>query len=229
MHRAAGASFFYDIQGIQTMDIKRFEVGPFVENTYLLTKGEESLLIDPGFSNDKEFAKFRSALANKNSRLIAVILTHAHIDHVLGLSAVLEAFDVDVYLNHSNLSPWKTVPQQAKMFGLTADSLDFIPEALPGDEAFKIGSFEMDVLFTPGHAPDHTSLWFRQENLVIAGDTLFKQSVGRTDLYKGDPDLLKQSIKEKLYTLPDDTVVYPGHGPETTIGQEKRSNPFVRG
>ncbi|MFO7845950.1 MAG: MBL fold metallo-hydrolase [Balneolaceae bacterium] len=213
------------------MDIQCFEVGPFAENTYLLTIGDESLLIDPGFSNNREFATFRSALANQNSRLTAILLTHAHIDHVLGLPLVLDAFETDVYLNHTNLTPWRTVPQQAGMFGLSAPSvsLDFIPEELPGDQPFTIGPFHLEVLFTPGHAPDHTSFWFRESNSLIAGDTLFKGSVGRTDLYKGDPDVLKSSIREKIYSLPDDTVVYPGHGPETTVGEEKRSNPFVRG
>lgn len=213
------------------MDIRRFEVGPFAENTYLLTIGNESLLIDPGFSNDREFAEFRSALANQNSRLIAILLTHAHIDHVLGLPRVLAAFETDVFLNHTNLTPWRTIPQQAQMFGLQAarESLNFTPKELAGDQPFKVGPFDMDVLYTPGHAPDHTSFWFRDERILIAGDTLFKGSVGRTDLYKGDKTLLKQSISEKLYSLPDDTEVLPGHGPATTIGEEKKSNPFVRG
>lgn len=211
------------------MKIKRFEVGPFAENTYLLTAGNEALLIDPGFSNEKEFKQFRSELANSGSLLKAVILTHAHIDHVLGLPAVLKAFDIDVYLNHTDLNPWNNISQQARMFGLQADNLDFTPNELPENGAFSIGSFQMDLLYTPGHAPDHVSIYFEDDGVVLAGDTLFKQSVGRTDLYKGDSDLLKKSIRNKLYTLPDETKVYPGHGVLTTIGEEKRNNPFVRG
>ena len=147
----------------------------------------------------------------------------------IGMPSVLDAFDVDVYLNHSDLNPWNNISQQAKMFGLQADNLDFTPAELPGSGSFSVGPFQMDLLYTPGHAPDHVSLYFKDKKMVIAGDTLFRQSVGRTDLYKGDSDLLKKSIKDKLYCLPDDTVVYPGHGPETTIGEEKKSNPFVRG
>jgi glyoxylase-like metal-dependent hydrolase (beta-lactamase superfamily II) len=211
------------------MDIKRFEVGPFAENTYLLTEGSDSLLIDPGFSSDREFKTFRSALANSGTSLKAVVLTHAHIDHVLGLPAVLDAFDLDVYLNQSDLTPWNNIAEQGKMFGLKADNLEFTPKELPGSGSITLGAFQIELLFTPGHAPDHVSLYFEAESAVIAGDALFKQSVGRTDLYKGSSDLLKKSIKEKLYTLPDDTVVYPGHGPTTTIGDEKRSNPFVQG
>ena len=211
------------------MKIKRFEVGPFAENTYLFTAGNDALLVDPGFSNEKEFKQFRSELANSGSLLKAVLLTHAHIDHVLGLPAVLKAFDVDIYLNHTDLTPWNSISQQARMFGLEADNLDFIPNELPGSGTLSIGSFRMDLLYTPGHAPDHVSIYFEDDDVVLAGDTLFKQSVGRTDLYKGDSDLLKKSILEKLYTLPDKTTVYPGHGVVTTIGEEKRNNPFVRG
>lgn len=211
------------------MKITRFEVGPFAENTYLLTDGGEALLVDPGFSDDREFKQFRSELANSGCTLRAVLLTHAHIDHVLGLPIVLDAFDLDVYLNHEDLYPWKHISEQAKMFGVTAGNLDFIPKKLPSDQPITIDQFEMELLFTPGHAPDHVSIYFEQDNILIAGDTLFKQSVGRTDLYKGDSALLKKSIKEKLYTLPDETVVYPGHGPETTIDHEKKNNPFVKG
>lgn len=211
------------------MNIKRFEVGPFAENTYLLTDKKSALLVDPGFSGDREFKQFRSELANSGCSLKAVLLTHAHVDHVLGLPAVLEAFDVDVYLNHSDLTPWQNIAQQAKMFGLQADNLNFTPIELPAGGTFTLGSFQMEVLYTPGHAPDHVSLYFESDKMVIAGDVLFRQSVGRTDLYKGDPDLLKKSIKEKLYTLPKETVVYPGHGPETTIGEEMESNPFLKG
>jgi len=211
------------------MNIKRFEVGPFAENTYLLTHAADALLVDPGFSNDREFKQFRSELANSGCSLRAVVLTHAHIDHLLGLPAVLEAFDVDVYLNHTDLTPWKNIAQQAKMFGLQAVNLEFTPARLPDNGLFSVGPFQMEILYTPGHAPDHVSLYFESELMVIAGDTLFKQSVGRTDLYKGDSDTLKKSIREKLYTLPEETIVYPGHGPETTIGEEARSNPFVRG
>lgn len=211
------------------MKIKRFEVGPFAENTYLLTNGGEALLVDPGFSSEREFKTFRSKLVNSGCSLRAILLTHAHIDHVLGLPAALKAFDVDVYLNHTDLTPWNSIAQQAKMFGLQAQNLDFTPLELPGKGSFSLGQFSIELLFTPGHAPDHVSLYFGNTGIVIAGDTLFKQSVGRTDLYKGDSDLLKKSIKEKLYTLPGDTLVYPGHGAETTIAHEKTNNPFVKG
>lgn len=209
------------------MDIKIFEVGPFAENTYLLIKDDSAILIDPGFSNETEYQSFKSALSG--SELKAIVLTHSHVDHVLGLQRVLKDFDIKVYVNTDDLFLWENFGSQATMFGLNQTAFSFTPEALPKDEDFEIGAFKFKCLYTPGHSPDHTSLYFEDENIVIAGDALFKESIGRTDLYQGDFEVLEKSIKEKLYTLPGDTKVYPGHGPSTTIGHEKKNNPFVKG
>ncbi len=212
------------------MTIQKFEVGPFLENTYLLTAEGKAVLIDPGFSSDSEFQKFEQALQQQNAELIAVLLTHAHVDHVLGLPRVLDRFDdIEVYLNHSDLNLWERFPEQSKMFGIQTDGFDFVPAPMDEQEGFEIGPFKMDVLYTPGHAPDHVSLYFKDEKILIAGDTLFQNSIGRTDLYKGSFDVLKNSIQTKLYSLPNETKVYPGHGPETTIGNEKKTNAFVKG
>lgn len=211
------------------LDIQKFEVGPFAENTYLLTHQNQSVLIDPGFSNERELKAFQSAMDDQNSKLLAVLLTHAHIDHVLGLPDVLNMYNVDVYLSHKDLYLWEHIPDQAAMFGLKADKFVFTPKKLLIQKGFTLGPFTMDLLYTPGHAPDHVSIYFSDENSLIAGDTLFSGSVGRTDLYKGDMNLLTKSIREKIYSLPDQTVVYPGHGPKTSVGEEKRSNPFVKG
>jgi glyoxylase-like metal-dependent hydrolase (beta-lactamase superfamily II) len=209
------------------MDIKIFEVGPFAENTYLLSENDSAILIDPGFSNETEYQSFKNALSNKE--LEAIVLTHAHVDHVLGLQRVLKDFDVKVYVNSDDLFLWKNFGSQATMFGLNQVAFSFTPESLPKDAVFEVGNFTFNCLYTPGHSPDHTSLYFEEEELVIAGDALFKGSIGRTDLYQGDFEVLEKSIKEKLYTLPENTKVYPGHGPVTTIGFEKENNPFVKG
>lgn len=214
---------------IGTMKIQKFEVGPFGENTYLLVQSGEAIIIDPGFSNDSEFQLFENALSASGAKLIAVVLTHAHVDHILGLPRLLEKYTLDVYLNHSDLYLWNRFPEQATMFGIQATKIDTEPKELPIKQDFTLGSFSMDIRYTPGHAPDHVSIYFESENVLIAGDALFKQSIGRTDLYKGDFDLLAESIKNELYTLPDETRVLPGHGPETTIGFEKKNNSFVTG
>lgn len=209
------------------MDIKIFEVGPFAENTYLLIQEDSAILIDPGFSNETEYQSFQSAL--KEVTLEAIVLTHAHVDHVLGLQRVQKDHDVKVYVNSDDLFLWNNFGSQATMFGLNQVAFSFTPESLPKDEKFEVGGFEFECLYTPGHSPDHTSLYFKDEGFVIAGDALFNGSIGRTDLYQGSFEVLEQSIKEKLYTLPGNTKVYPGHGPVTTIEAEKAGNPFVKG
>ena len=218
------ASFFYT----QAMKLKKFEVGPFSENTYLLVERGEALLIDPGFADLSEYKGFISELKNLDAELKAVCLTHAHVDHILGLHKVMKDFDIPVYLNHSDLFLWNNFEQQSQAFGFRSVGFDFTPEPLPEQNDFTIGNFSFDVIYTPGHAPDHVSLYFEDEELLIAGDVIFLGSIGRTDLYKGDVDTLASSIIEKLYTLPDNTSVYPGHGPSTTIGREKKQNAFVK-
>ncbi len=210
------------------MKIKKFEVGPFSENTYLLVENGQALLIDPGFADSNEYKGFVSELNSLDAELKAVILTHAHVDHILGLHKVLNDFDIPVYLNHSDLFLWNNFEQQSQAFGFRSVGFDFTPDPLPEQKDFSIGNFSFDVIYTPGHAPDHVSLYFRDEELLIAGDVIFFESIGRTDLYKGDFETLASSIREKLYKLPDDTSVYPGHGPATTIGREKKHNAFVK-
>lgn len=211
------------------MDMKCYTVGPFAENTYLLTRSGDGLLIDPGFYDPTEYQLFKRDLNENEIKLLAVVLTHAHIDHVLGLDRVLNDFEIPVYLNHTDLHLWENFPNQAAMFGVRTAGFDFIPDPLPEQSGKELGSFTFDVLYTPGHSPDHVSLHFKDEKILIAGDVLFKQSIGRTDLYKGDFEILAKSIREKLYTLPDETEVWPGHGPKTTIGLEKKENSFVKG
>jgi len=210
------------------MQITRFTVGPFGENTYFLTEGDEALIIDPGFVEPSEFSRVQSHIDEDELNVLAVILTHAHVDHVLGLDKVLDEYEIPVYLNNKDRYLWNNFGSQAAMFGLQASGFSFDPEPLQVQPEWKIGNFSFDVRYTPGHSPDHVSLYSEADGAVIAGDTLFKEGIGRTDLYKGDFKLLEQSIREQLYTLPDETIVYPGHGPETTIAHEKQSNPFVK-
>ena len=210
------------------MQINRYTVGPFAENTYLLTEEGQALIIDPGFLEDSEYQKVKTQIDDQNLELFAVVLTHAHVDHVLGLQRVVNDFDIPVYLSDKDRYLWDNFGSQAAMFGFTSDGFSFDPEVLPVTESWSLGNFSFDVRYTPGHAPDHVSLYSEADDIVIAGDALFREGIGRTDLYKGDFKVLEQSIREQLYSLPDDTVVYPGHGEKTTVGYEKRSNPFVK-
>lgn len=210
------------------MKIHSFTVGPFAENTYLLVEGDEALLVDPGFFEESEVNTFVQQLDEENTRLKAVLLTHAHVDHVMGLQKVIDRFDVPVYLNDTDRYLWKNYGSQARMFGFQASDFDFDPKPLSEQSGWNIGDFAFDVLYTPGHAPDHVSFYHAASETLIAGDALFKEGIGRTDLYKGCMELLKTSIREKLYRLPESTRVYPGHGSTTTIGHEKSANPFVK-
>lgn len=210
------------------MNIHSFTVGPFAENTYLLTHEDNALLMDPGFYKDHEFKAFQNELSKSGHELIAILLTHAHVDHVLGLAKVLDHFQVRVYLSDIDRYLWNNFSSQARMFGLQAKGFDFEPEVLPEEHGWQLGSFTFDLFYTPGHSPDHIAVYHPESGTLLAGDTLFKEGIGRTDLYKGSFEQLEQSITEKLYTLPNDTAVHPGHGPKTTIGYEKEHNPFIR-
>lgn len=211
------------------MKIESFTVGPFAENSYLLLKGEEALVIDPGFSNQSELEIFLNYLKHSGAQPIAILLTHAHVDHILGLSAILRHADVPVWLSDRDRYLWENAEGQAARFGISMASMKVDPEPLKAGSGFRVGSFTLDLLETPGHSPDHLSFYFPDESALISGDALFRESIGRTDLYKGDADELARSIREQLYTLPDETTVHPGHGPSTTIGHEKTHNPYVKG
>jgi glyoxylase-like metal-dependent hydrolase (beta-lactamase superfamily II) len=211
------------------MELHSFTVGPLQENTYLLIEQQEALLVDPGFHQQSEVKAFQKKLDTKEATLKGILLTHAHVDHVMGLHDVLAEYDVPVYLNNGDRYLWNNFASQAQLLGIQVEGFNFEPENLPPQKNWTAGSFRFDVLFTPGHAPEHISLYHAGDQIVIAGDVLFKESIGRTDLYKGDMEMLKHSIQEQLYSLPDETKVYPGHGPATTIGHEKKHNPFVRG
>lgn len=210
------------------MHVDSFTVGPFAENTYLLSQDGHALLIDPGFFEEDEFKAFQEKLKERGADFIAIVLTHAHVDHILGLETVLNHYEVPVYLSSNDRYLWNNFPSQARMFGFQASGFDFEPKSLSEQQDWKIGPFTFDLLYTPGHSPDHISLYDSTSGTLIAGDALFREGIGRTDLYKGNFELLEESIQKKLFTLPEETVVLPGHGPQTTIGYEKEHNPFVK-
>lgn len=214
--------------------VQTFTVNPFAENTYVLTKGPEggpteALLIDPGFFYEAEMERLRSYLKAQQATLKAIVLTHAHIDHIVGISRVLSEWpDLPIYRHPEEEENWNRMPSTAAAFGIRLEPLQAQPIALFPASRVPIASFECEVRHVPGHAPGHLVFWFPNDGFVLAGDTLFEGSVGRTDLYRGDFATLEQAIRDQLYTLPDDTVVYPGHGNPTTIGEEAQSNPYVR-
>jgi glyoxylase-like metal-dependent hydrolase (beta-lactamase superfamily II) len=200
--------------------------GLFAENCYIVADREarEAVLVDPG----EEAELFLARLRSEALTLTAIWLTHAHLDHVAGVGAVKERLDVPIWLHPADRSLYDRAPDQARMF-LGTDMPPLPPperSIVPGDP-MRVGRCEFDVRFVPGHSPG--SVAFVTEGLALAGDVLFAGSVGRVDLPGGDGAALLRSIRTQLLTLPDETVVYPGHGPETTIGRERSMNPFLTG
>ncbi len=206
------------------LHIQLFTVGPLQENCYLLTDAQtkQAVLVDPG----DEAERLLSALTAFD--LAAVWLTHAHFDHIGALAKVHRRFPVPVYLHENDCELFDHAAQSAAFFGLTLEQprLETLP--LTHGQTLTLGAHEAASLFTPGHAPGHMAFYLPEQGVVIAGDALFQGSIGRTDLPGGDHAQLLASIRRELLTLPIETRVLPGHGPETTVGAERRTNPFLR-
>ncbi len=202
----------------------------FQENTYIAfcSDTKEAVIVDPGVSSPAEEAELQNALARIGASPTAVWLTHAHIDHVIGLRWACEHYRIPFYHSEADVATLRSVPVYAPMYGVHHFALPDEPGITIGHgDTVSVGQARFEVRFAPGHAPGHL-VFYNQTLGVIAGDCLFAGSIGRTDLPGGDFDVLERSIREQLYTLPDETQVYPGHGPATTIGREKKFNPFVR-
>ena len=197
--------------------------GAFAENCYLVADPDtgDAAIVDPG----EEADVFRARLAHERWKLRAIWLTHAHIDHVAGVAAMRED-GVSVWLHPADRPLYDGFPAQARAFGLDGTAPPPPDRALADGGSVSIGSYAFRVVHTPGHTPGGVCLV--GHGVAFVGDTLFAGSIGRTDLPGGDTQTLLASIHEKVFALPDDTVVYAGHGPATTIGAEKKDNPFVR-
>ncbi len=209
------------------MILEMLTVGPFQENCYVI--GDEAsgagAIVDPG----DEATRIALAVEQTNLEIGRILVTHAHIDHVGAVGALAEEYACPV-LMHAEAEPMlKQLPTQAMMMGLRFGKVPSVDRHLEDEEVLEIGGLRLRSLYTPGHAPGHLALYVEGEGLVLSGDALFAGSVGRTDLFGGDMEVLMRSINERLLTLPDETRVYPGHGPQTTIGAERAHNPFLRG
>lgn len=201
------------------VDIERFVVTPFAENCYVLKEGSEALVIDPGEAPQELLD------ALEGFTVKTVVNTHTHIDHVGGNAAIIEKTGAELICHRDAAPMLAHVPEQGKMFGIEVAPSPEPSRFIDEGDTVSIGSTLLDVVYVPGHAPGHIALV--GEGFIIGGDVLFNGSIGRTDLPGGDYEVLMQSIKEKFLSLPDDTIVLSGHGPETTIGMEKKINPFV--
>ena len=210
--------------------IQAFEFSPFHENTYVIADDAtgEAVIIDPGCYEQVEKEALGQFITSHKLSVKYLLLTHAHLDHVFGVAYVKRKFGVKAYLNELDMVIYNDVPIRCSLFGLRGYEPAEIDKFLKEGDQFRFGNTVLDVIFVPGHAPGHVAFVNHAERYVIGGDVLFRGSVGRTDLpYCNHADLVN-SIRTQFFTLPDDYVVYAGHMEPTTIGQEKRTNPFVR-
>ena len=212
------------------MKVSRFTFNMFGVNTYILWDdiSREALIVDPGMINEKEQKEIKAFLDANNLNLKHLINTHMHIDHAFGISYVKENYNLKLECNLEDQFLAQRLNEQANMFGLPIPMSDLqIDKELKDGEKIQLGDEHISILHVPGHSPGSVVLYAPQSNFIISGDVLFNTSIGRTDLPGGNYAQLINAINNKLMTLPDDVVVYPGHGPETSIGYEKQNNPYL--
>lgn len=210
------------------LHLKAFTFNPFQENTYLVYDDDgTTFIIDPGNSNSIENSELKSFISDNNLKPSRLLLTHAHVDHIMGAAYVFEEFGLLPEVHEADLFFVDRMQQSAAMYGVHCEQAPKPIQFLKEGDIIQLGRYQFDCLFTPGHSPGSITFYNKANKLLIAGDVLFRGSIGRTDLPLGDHETLLNSIREKLLHLDDDTKVYSGHGPMTTIGIEKRSNPFL--
>jgi hydroxyacylglutathione hydrolase len=212
------------------LTIETFTFNPYQENTYLLIDQEGNcVIIDPGMHSLQEQSYFKDFIASKNLKPTLLLNTHCHIDHVLGNHFIYENWGLKPNFHESEVPVLVSVENYAPQMGFRYETSP-IPETFIQDkEIIEFAGHKIEAIFAPGHSPGHLCYYIADHKSLIGGDVLFQNSIGRTDLPGGDHQTLLDSIKNRIYTLPEDVEVYPGHGSTTTIGFEKKTNPFVRG
>jgi hydroxyacylglutathione hydrolase len=211
------------------LKIRPFTFNPFQENMYLIwNEALETLIIDPGCYDPEEKEELFAFIKDNDLKPKRCLLTHAHIDHVMGLSFIEEAYGLRPELHHSEYDLLRSAPVYGQNWGIMCEAPPLPTGELKAGEQIKLGEDIIDIIHTPGHSPGSLCFIMHAQKDIIGGDVLFHQSIGRTDLPGGNHETLIKSIREKLFTLDDDYTVYPGHGPSTSIGYEKVHNPFLK-
>lgn len=213
------------------MTIKQFAFNFFAENTYVVSDDttKEALIFDSGMMNEQENQVLVRYIEENDLIPVGAINTHLHIDHILGVPFVFKKYGFSPRAHEADVVLYNRAPQQATLFGMNfTDKLPPLATPLTENDIVKLGKHTFQIFHVPGHSPGSLCFYEENEKVMLVGDVLFNGSVGRSDLLGGDHDQLISGIKKKLLVLPEDTLVYPGHGPATTIGEEKRSNPFLQ-
>lgn len=212
------------------MKIKSFTFNPFQENTYIIyDTTKECIIIDPGCYSKDEQTLLKKFITNKNLKPIKIINTHCHIDHILGNKFIYEQWGIELYMHKKDITLLESSIDISKMYGLeNYEGSPYPKHFLEQGDVLTFGKSNFKILFTPGHSPGHICLYNEENNLLVAGDTIFQKSIGRTDLPGGDYDTLIHSITNQLLILPNETQIFSGHGPISNIGFEKKHNPFLQ-
>jgi glyoxylase-like metal-dependent hydrolase (beta-lactamase superfamily II) len=209
--------------------IKEFIFNPIQVNTYVLyAENNECIIVDPGCYTDAEYLKLYGFIEENNLKPVEIVITHFHFDHVMGCAQVSKKYNLTVsgHADYKLLFKHMDVKMQAQLFDFDFEMPPLPERELKHDDEIILGNNVIKVIHVPGHSPCGIALYVKEDKLLLTGDILFEGSIGRTDLYLGDMSLLVTGIQKKLLCLDDDTKVYSGHGYTTTIGKEKRTNPF---
>ncbi len=208
--------------------IEKFVVNQLQENSYVVfDETKECVLIDPGFLYQEEKDEIVAYIENNQLKPVRIINTHCHFDHIMGVEFIREKYNIP-FSAHPEDAIWiEKATEQGHMFGVEVKPVQPIDSFLNENDKIKFGNTVFEIMHIPGHSPGHIVFYNKENDFLIAGDVLFYGSIGRTDLPMGNHEALVSNIKSKLFKLPDETTVYSGHGPETSIGFEKRTNPFL--
>lgn len=208
--------------------IQGFTFNPFEENTYILfDETKECVIIDPGCSNPSEQEKMVDFIKSEELKPVKLLNTHCHIDHVFGNSFIAKKYNLGLEIHKEDLQTLHSLPQVSHLYGLNAEESVEPSVFLNEGDKITFGNSSLDILFTPGHSPGSICFVSHADKFIIGGDVLFYGSIGRTDLPGGNHEALISNIKEKLFVLEDDFAVFSGHGRATSIGFEKKNNPFL--
>lgn len=211
------------------LHIKSFAFNPFSENTYIVfNENKNAFIIDPGDFSEVENNILNQFIIDNELKVQNILLTHAHIDHVLGLQKAFDKYKVPILMHEMEKEILDRNPMDANRFGFFFKPFEGEISYLNENEIISLDEDDFKILHVPGHSPGHIAFYSEAQKFIISGDVLFEGSIGRTDLYKGDAQELLKSIREKLFVLEDETKVYNGHGNPTTVGFEKSYNPFFK-